>query len=548
MGAISLARDSTADLKTLTVVLATAQRGAHVEAANLAAAALAGGLEHPLLFNVAALDLEKRGNLDEAERLLRRAVTIAPRDIGARNALGLCLLRMERPAQALIEFTALLELDPALPFVHASMGNTYFALGLVREAEASYGRALDLDSSHGVAHAGLATIASSRGAYDEARSHAEKSLAVLPGFPDAVMSLAAADLGERKLADAEALLRTLLADSRLSVVERAHANGMLGDVLDAKKYTEEAFAAYSLCNQALRRRYAARYADTGNALVYVQVLNDIFALTPRDVWAVRTSADSRRSGATAHVFLLGFPRSGTTLLEVILEGHSGLVSLEENESMIDAVDEFARQPHDVELIASASLATLERLRDAYWRHVAAAGVDVRGRVFVDKNPLNTLKLPLIARLFPDAKILFACRDPRDIVLSCFRQRFKMSAPIYELLSLEGAARYYDVVMQLAVRFTSMLPLSVCLIRHEDVVTDFMREMTRICGFLGIEWHPGMGDFSLRVKNRETLTPSTAQLVKGLSTEGLGQWRRYRPFLDGVLPVLDPWVKRFYYEP
>jgi hypothetical protein len=150
-------------------------------------------------------------------------------------------------------------------------------------------------------------------------------------------------------------------------------------------------------------------------------------------------------------------------------------------------------------------------------------------------------------LFPHAKILFACRDPRDIVLSCFRHRFQMSAPIYELLTLEGAARYYDAVMRLAVCLTSALKLDICLVRHEDVVTEFMREMRRICAYLGLEWVESMGDFSKRTYARTVLTPSTAQLVRGLSTEGVGHWRRYQEQLAPVLPRLDPWVKRFYYD-
>jgi hypothetical protein len=123
----------------------------------------------------------------------------------------------------------------------------------------------------------------------------------------------------------------------------------------------------------------------------------------------------------------------------------------------------------------------------------------------------------------------------------------MSAPIYELLTLDGAARYYDAVMQVMVHFSNSLSLEICLVRHEDVVSEFTREMKRICGFLGIEWDPAMGDFALRTKNRESLTPSTAQLAKGLSTEGLGQWRRYQSHMAPVLPALDPWLKRFYYE-
>jgi hypothetical protein len=86
------------------------------------------------------------------------------------------------------------------------------------------------------------------------------------------------------------------------------------------------------------------------------------------------------------------------------------------------------------------------------------------------------------------------------------------------------------------------------VRHEDVVTEFAREMKRICRFLNMEWVAAMGDFALRTRDRAVLTPSTAQLVRGLSTEGLGQWRRYRTELEPVKETLDPWVKRFYYDP
>jgi hypothetical protein len=268
-------------------------------------------------------------------------------------------------------------------------------------------------------------------------------------------------------------------------------------------------------------------------------------MPPRNT-AAEAGAD--RSGAAGHVFLLGFPRSGTTLLEVILEGHPDVESLEENELLIDGVREFMRRPGDLDRLMLADEASLEPLRAAYWRLVTDAGINVSGKVFVDKHPLNTLKLPLIARLFPQAKIIFACRDPRDVVLSCFRHRFHMSAPIYELLTLHGAAHYYDAVMQLAVGLTSAFKLDMCLVRHEDVVTEFKREMKRVCAYLAIEWAPGMGDFALRTKNRAALTPSTAQLVRGLSTEGVGQWRRYQAELSPVLPLLAPWVKRFYYDP
>ena len=543
-----LVRDRAADLATIGTIHALAQNGKRAEAADLAEASLADGLEHPLLYNLAALKFEQQGRFEEAERLLSRAVAIAPSDPPARNALGLCLMRLDRPAAALVQFKALLGIDSTLPFAHASLGGALLALGLVAEAESSYRHAIELDANQGIALAGLAHIASSRGGYAEARIWAEKALKVLPGLPDAEMSLAAVELGQRDVTGAEARVRRLLSDARLSPLERAYANGLLGDVLDAKEYIDEAFEAYGRCNDALRNIYAGRFSGQGNALNFVLSMNQHFGRMRPEIWKRRATADSRVTGAAEHVFVLGFPRSGTTLLEMVLEGHPNVVSLEENESLIDAVEEFMQRPEDLHRLAAAPTVTLDRLRTAYWRRVAAEGIDVAGKMFVDKNPLNSLKLAIISRLFPDAKILLACRDPRDVVLSCFRNRFRMSAPIYELLSLDGSARYYDAVMQLIVRISSMCSLDIRLVRHEDVVAEFKREMQGVCGFLGIEWDPAMGDFALRSKNRGSLTPSTAQLAKGLRTEGVGRWLRYRSHMSAVLPIIDPWIKRFLYEP
>jgi tetratricopeptide (TPR) repeat protein len=541
-------RDREADLATLQAVRRAAVGGDHAQAAALAEAALSAGLEHPLLLNVLALGREQHGRLAEAERLLRRALQIASADTNARNALGLLLLRLEQPQEALTHFDAIIAANPGLPYVHASRGSALLALGSIIAAESSYRRALELDANQGIALAGLAHIASHRGTWPEAKAWAEKALSRLPGFPDAVMSLAAAELGQRDAAGAEKRIRHLLADSRLPQLECAYANGLLGDILDAQGRVAEAVGAYDACNTQLQQLYAARFQGEVSALEYVRGLTREFARVRPEAWKSPPPATGERAGAAGHVFLLGFPRSGTTLLEVILEGHPQVVSLEEHELLMDAVREFMQHPADLERLPAADPRELERLRARYWSRVAEGGVDVAGKMFVDKYPLNTLKLSLIARLFPRAKILFACRDPRDIVLSCFRHRFNMSAPIYELLTLEGAARYYDAVMQLLLRFNSVLTLDICLIRHEDLVTAFRREMQRVCEFLGLAWTPAMGDFALRTRNRAVLTPSTAQLVRGLNTEGVGQWRRYRAHLEPLLPILEPWVKRFYYEP
>jgi tetratricopeptide (TPR) repeat protein len=537
-----MARDPAADRATLKTILAEAQAGRHTEAIARARSALQQGLEHPLLLNLAALGLEQEGRAADAEPLLRRAVQIAPRDVSGRNALGLCLLRLGRPQEALEQFDAVLGLAPQLAYAHVNRGNALYALGIPAAAEQSYRRSLDIDPDQAMALAGLASIACWRGAYLEARSPVEKALALSPALPEALMSLAEVELADGALGRAEARVRELLASHSLAASQRAHAHGLLGDILDGAGQSEPAFAAYTACNEALRQLHAGRFAS---ALEYVDSLAAWWDRAAES-HAPRRRGPVSRPGAAKHIFVLGFLRSGTTLLGAVLEGHPAVVALKEEECLVDAVHEFLQRPQDLERLGRAAPTTLERFRGAYWRRVAAAGVDVTGKVLVDTCALNSLKLPLIAKLFPGAKILFSCRDPRDLVLSCFTHRFGMSAPAYELLTLEGAARYYAAVTALLIRLTQLLSLDVCLVRHEDMVTAFAREMVRVCEFLGLEWHPAMSDFALRAGTGAEPLSAVAQLVRGLGTEGIGRWRRYRRQLEPVAGALAPWVEKFFY--
>jgi tetratricopeptide (TPR) repeat protein len=537
-------RNLVADQAMLATVLALAQNRDIGRAAAIAAKALAEGFEHPLLLNVMATHLEEQGRLDEAVRLLERAVALTPGDVPARNALALCLQRVDRPAEALYHAEVLLKNHPELGFAHANKGNALIALGSLGLAQASHRRALDLEPGNLASMAALASIATHRGEHAEARRWAERLLERVPGLPDAVLSLAAAELADGAREHAEGLLRALLADPRAGPSDRARAHGLLGDALDAAGRYREAFDAYSACNESLRHIHR-RFAAESGILEYTRSLTRALTeVAPRWPAAAAEQPQPVAGAASAHVLLIGFPRSGTTLLEVVLDGHPDVVSLEEQDLFTESVLRFMREPLDLGPLALAPESELSALRRAYWERVRAGGAGVSGKVFLDKHPLNTLKLPLVARLFPRAKILFACRDPRDVVLSCFRRRFRMNAAMYQLLTLEGAARFYDAVMEFADRARTHLALDWRVVTYERLMEDFAGETRRICEFLGLEWTTELQAFSNRVPSREHATPSTAQLARGLDPSGIGHWRHYRGALEPVLPLLEPWVERF----
>jgi tetratricopeptide (TPR) repeat protein len=360
---------------------------------------------------------------------------------------------------------------------------------------------------------------------------AAQVLAAAPGYPDAVMTLAAAELAQGEPAAAEARLRELAIDPRATPQQQALAEGLLGDVLDALGRAEEAYAAYLACNRRLADVYRDRFGVGQSALAYARELIEAVRTAPSGAWSATPQPDDTR--ADGHVFVMGFFDPESPLLESLLAGHPAVDMLERGDTLIEAIRSYAGSPHDLMRFAGASTAELERLRQAYWDRAAGAGVQAAGRVVIDRQPLNIFKLPLIARLFPEAKVLVARRDPRDVVLSAFRRRFAMSAASYQLLTLQGAADYYDAAMQLGERIDRDFPLHQLVVRHEDLVGDFHGTAGAVCRFLGLEWPSG--------------SAGAGRLAAGDPALKDGHWRWHDRPMAAVMPTLQPWVDRFGYS-
>jgi hypothetical protein len=244
---------------------------------------------------------------------------------------------------------------------------------------------------------------------------------------------------------------------------------------------------------------------------------------------------------------MGFPRSGTTLLEQVLAGHPEVRALEEAPTLAEAYAEFLATPEGLERLARLTPDEAQSWRARYWVEVAAHGVEASGRLFLDKAPAGTLTLPLVAKLFPRAKVLFALRDPRDVVLSCLRHNFQINAMTYAFTRPETAAACYAACMAMAEAYRAVLPLNLIEARHETLVEDFDGELARLCGFLGLDAVPAMADVGQTARRRTVRTPSADQVRAGLNDRGLGRWRAYAAEMAPLMPVLAPWVERFGYR-
>jgi hypothetical protein len=245
-------------------------------------------------------------------------------------------------------------------------------------------------------------------------------------------------------------------------------------------------------------------------------------------------------------FILGFPRSGTTLLGQILASRPDVALFEEKPLLTRAIADFVTHPAGPAKLAALPDQALDPYREDFWQRARTLGIEMQGKLALEQTAFNTVYLSVILRLFPQAPIVFALRDPRDVVFSCFRRLFAPNRFMIEFQSLESVARLYDATMHYAEQCRGKLGFQPLEIRNERLIEDFDGETKRICAHFGIDWDENMRSFH-RASGRQTVaTPSATQVRRGISSAGVGQWRRYREQLAPVLPLLQPWVERFGY--
>lgn len=529
-------------------VSAAMQSGDMANAHALAEGAIAAGAEHPYLLKVKGIALHNLGRYQEAIRALHHARTLSPGDPYILNAIASCLTFMGGADAALKVVNESLDLAPEAPGTQYLKGWVLEALHDFQGARTAYQKAVDQNPENVQALAGLASAAAQIEDFAAAREYAQRALTRVPGQPTATLALARAEMAAGETAEAEARLQQMLKDrSRLPLSAITMGFGLLGDVLDAQDRTGEAFTAYLERARALDAAQRQAIPDAPSPAQTVAGLAERLTEMAPGSWQV-TAAGAAPDPASprAHVFLLGFLRSGTTLLEQILATHPDVVEIEEHGFLHAPATTHLASPDAMERFAALDESGLEPLRAAYWDQVSEAGVDPAGKTFVDKDPLNTAKLPLIAKLFPNAKILFAIRDPRDVVLSCFRQHFVLTGETSDLVSLEGTARLYAATMGLADAARAKLPLNVHEHRYEALVSDFDATVQAVCAFVGIEWTKAMRDFADHAAGRIIRSASAGQVRRPLYGEAIGQWRRYAGQMAEVRPLLEPWVRRFGY--
>ena len=498
--------------------------------------------DHPQILAMLGILEGMDGHPDAALDYLQRANNLHPGQPGIVNNLALALLNTGELAAAEKHLKSCLKRHPAYTPAWYTLAVLNRRLGRIDEAIAAYERVLSLDPEQPEAWANLAKLRERLNQLQLASEAVNRSLEISPSNPIARMTAAQIDgrLGHHESAIDR--LEALLSEQSLGDTNEIIARSRLGDSLDAVGRQPEAFAQYREANRLQAGSWLASQppGDGPYSLVAVGRMRRLLEETTGAV------PEAAGNGTNGPFFLTGFPRSGTTLLDRMLSAHPDVCSIEEQETLVDSHRDFVVSTNGVERLLSLTEDRRRTYLDAYRRRVSdAAGPGAP--VMLDKLPLHTIFLPLISRLFPGARVIFMIRDPRDVCLSCFVQRFEINAAMAHFLDLETTAQFYAAVMELGLDSLERLPIRATSVRYEQLVANPEPILRELIDFLGLPWDPAVLAYRSRVTGSRIDTPSYRQVSQPLYSSSIGRWRRYAGELEPVQQVLAPLVSRLGYD-
>ncbi len=493
--------------------------------------------------NEAALLLLERGSLAEAEMHARNAVRIAPESAQAHNVLGMVLTEAHRPAVAEYHYGRALALSGSrAPTVLANFALCLKNQGKMAEARALYQESLTAEPNVPHTLLGLARLEEADRKLPAALTLLDRADACDPGNPSSRL-LRAVVLGRMGEASAALSLLDGLAEGRPLAPAELLEKGRL---LDKVGRYDEAFAAYDEGKQRLRYASGQSYRAE-HAMQTAARLRGFF--TARRLRTLPGA--SVRDGVAQPLFVLGFPRSGTTLLEQMLTTHPRIAAGDELPIIAELTALMPRLLESplsypealAELWMGDHRDDLDILRDHYLRRVSQLGIVPEGaRWFTDKMPLNETDLGLIALLFPRSPLLRLVRHPLDVVLSVYSNL--LTHGFHCAYALETAAQHYVLVHELVEHYRRQMPLRFMEVRYEDLIDDQEATLRRVLAFMGEEFDRRC--LAFHENRRYARTASYAQVSEVLYSRSKFRYRHYLKHLQPAIDILGPTMEKLGY--
>jgi Tfp pilus assembly protein PilF len=493
-----------------------------------------------------AEDHARADRFAQAQQLYGQVLQARPNDVAALHGLAQVMGALDRPQEAIELLRRALAVDDRQVGLHVLLGTQLMVVGNIEEGEQCLRRALTLDPNNEAAHRLLSECYHRMHRLDAAVAQIKKALSIDPNSVDAEIFLAILQRQKGELNEARSRLegvlrRDLPLDSRhLALVE-------LGFVLDKLGEYDAAFEKFETGGAETAKTPAAGRIDRDE---YMRVIDGYTAVCTKELFSTWTREGSD-DGHPRPSFLVGFPRSGTTLTEQVLAAHPDVVTTDERSPMEVVTPQMSTWfsgDSIPQILPQLDRDDIARLRAEFWEQAESIlQMKLSDKILVDKLPLNLIRLPLINVMFPEARVIVALRDPRDVCLSCFMQRFRLNTAMINYLWWERTAEFYAKVMDLWLHLRGLVTLEFIEVKYEDTVEDLEHQARRLLDFLGVAWDDSVLAFHEKARQRVIGTPSFAAVSERVHRGALARWRNYPAQVQRVSDTLGRFVTAFGYD-
>ncbi len=493
-------------------------------------------------YNLAIIN-SQLSNFDTAISYFNKAKKINPNVVSLYNNLGVAYENNQDIDLALKTYKKAIDVDSKNSLAFFNLGTLYKKNNIIEKAEYNLIKSIDLDPNFFPSYNNLFDL------YDRSNQiekYSELLKKALNFFKDNNITNLYSGIHEYKKKNYQNSIKFLenINFDKKEYKKNIHRYGVLAKCYDQLKKYNKAFYYFSINNNSVNEYYGHGINEK-NYIKYVKQRIDFFENFNVKKWKLNLENNK----ISDPIFLIGFPRSGTTLLDTILRTNKSVEVLEEKPIIKNFLIKLEQKTkNNFNHLENLDENYVKEMQKFYFSERSKFLDNKKANIVIDKLPLNIVHVGEIVRFFPKAKFIFALRHPYDSVLSCFMQHFTLNPAMKNFLNIETSGYLYDLVMRLWVIYRKNFELNFHIIKYENIVLDFEKTTKNIFKFINIPWSDDIKNFHLTAKKRiDISTPSYNQVTSPLYINSINRWKNYEEKLKCLKVYLDQWVKYFDYK-
>jgi len=513
-------------------------------------------------------------NFGKAKDLFEKIISINKNIPEVHNNLGIIYMNDSNFEKAKECFNNSINLNPKFSIAFCNLGMVYYKTGNFELSETNYNKSISLDKKNIVAYFNLGNLYKDKNDLINAEKYYNFALDLKPDMLHVYKNLffifyksnqfkklkeilikAKKNLGKNYIVDFfegiydfenkkyESVINNLekLDIPKHEVNVHINRNELLAKSYDNLGNYDKAYEHFVEANDIVDKIFKEKFKKDK----YINIVNkriNFFSEFDLNKWSLELS-DKKDP-----IFLLGFPRSGTTLLDTILRSHSAIEVIEEKPIIEKFIDELKnRIGDDFSRLEKLDTNFVIKMRKTYFEERNKYVKFDKNKVYIDKLPLNLIFIGEIYRFFPNAKFIIALRNPYDVILSCFMQQFSPNDAMMNFTNLDDASHLYDLVMNLYLRYKGLFNSNIYEIKYEDVVSNFDKSIKDLLSFLNLEWEDNVKKFYETASKRGIIsTPSFNQVNQKIYNKSVNRWKNYNKKFLKIEYSLNNWIKEFNY--